>query len=164
MGRASRNIIVFAFILNSFGFVVAQPLQKNKNDTPKLISEAATAPWLPDTLFLPSLVDTIFEAFEVQKPPSFPGGMDSLHLYLIKNLKYPQEAIDREIEGVVKVKFLVTKEGKLRNIQVLHGGIPILNEEAIRVVMKMPFWNPGVYQDKKVAVWMVLPIRFQLNY
>jgi len=100
---------------------------------------------------------------KVQKKAEFPGGKNKLMEYLIGNIKYPEEAANKSIEGTVLVKFVVKKDGYVDNINVLRGVDPILDEEAIRVVKNMPKWIPAQNAGKDVASYFTLPIRFSIG-
>ena len=99
----------------------------------------------------------------VEQDPEFPGGMEAMVQYLSSNIKYPQEAMEKSIQGTVYVTFVVEKDGKVNNIRVIRkigGGC---DEEAVRVVQAMPKWKPGKQRGKAVRVQYNLPIKFQLK-
>lgn len=99
----------------------------------------------------------------VEDMPSFPGGEAKLFEYLGKNMKYPSMARDAGIQGVVFVQFVVGKDGSIRDVTVLRGIGGGCDEEAIRVVEKMPNWKPGKQRGKAVTVQYRLPVRFVLK-
>jgi TonB family protein len=94
--------------------------------------------------------------------PEFPGGVEKLLEFLIENIKYPEEAIEREIEGRVICRFVVGKDGIVRDIEVLKGVDPLLDDEAVRVIRLMPKWEPGMMKLKGefVNVRYTLPVVF----
>lgn len=94
--------------------------------------------------------------------PEFPGGKDALFAYIGKNLKYPQQAVEEGIEGVVFVTFVVEVDGRITGVTVLRGLGGVLDKEAVRVVSGMPNWMPGKQNGKAVRVKYNLPIRFKL--
>jgi protein TonB len=99
----------------------------------------------------------------VEQMPEFPGGIEEMYKFLGDNLKYPQSAIENGITGRVYVQFVVDKNGRISSIKVIRplgGGC---DEEAIRVVKKMPSWAPGKQNGKSVSVWYTLPINFSLG-
>lgn len=101
--------------------------------------------------------------YVVEEMPQFPGGMKKLKQYLANNVEYPSIARENDIQGKVYVRFCVTKNGNISQVQVVRGVDPLLNEEAKRVVRKMPNWEPGSQRGKKVNVWYTVPINFQLQ-
>lgn len=99
----------------------------------------------------------------VEEMPRFPGGHSALMAFLNKQIRYPQLAVDYGLYGRVFVQFVVSKNGEITNIKVVKGVHDSLDNEAIRVVKKMPKWIPGEQRGKKVAVQFSLPISFTLN-
>ncbi|MCR5130790.1 MAG: M56 family metallopeptidase [Prevotella sp.] len=99
----------------------------------------------------------------VEKMPEFPGGMSELMNYLMKNVKYPKEAIDKGIEGRVIIQFVVAKDGSVINPRVVKSVSPELDAEALRVVKSMPNWKPGMQNDKPVNVKYTIPVSFRLQ-
>ena len=91
--------------------------------------------------------------------PQFPGGPDALDAFVKKNLKTPAAAKENE-RGKVYVQFIVEKDGSIDEVEIRMGRHKILNDEAIRVVKKMPNWKPGSNKGKKVRVRYTLPMTF----
>ncbi|WP_423147570.1 TonB family protein [Rubrolithibacter danxiaensis] len=102
-----------------------------------------------------------FAAVEVT--PEFPGGQEGWSEYLSKNLRYPKEAREKNIEGRVTVQFIVRENGNLSDIKVLRGIGSGCDEEAVRVLENSPTWNPGINNGIKVKVSYVMPIVFQID-
>ncbi|MBP6977829.1 MAG: energy transducer TonB [Bacteroidales bacterium] len=98
----------------------------------------------------------------VEESPSFPGGDAARMLYLQKNIQYPPEARKNNIQGTVYIIFVVESNGYISGVKVLKGIGGGCDEEAIRVVKKMPTWNPGKQRGKPVRVLINMPIRFAL--
>lgn len=103
------------------------------------------------------------DAHENLEDPSFPGGDLACMEWLSNNIKYPAEAIEKEIEGIVIVQFVVTKDGKITNAEVVRPVDPLLNEEALRVVRSMPDWIPAKRNGQNIAIKFTLPITFRLQ-
>ncbi len=99
----------------------------------------------------------------VDQMPSFPGGNAALMEYLSKDVKYPTKAQEKNKEGRVVVKFVVEKDGSITNVSVTKSVDPSLDREAVRVVRKMPKWNPGKKNGATVRVRYRLPIAFRIN-
>ena len=91
--------------------------------------------------------------------PSFPGGMDALKKFLERNLTNPANLNEGEIVSV-KVQFIVGYDGKLKGFTVLEDGGDEFNREVIRVLKKMPTWNPGKSQGENVSVYYTIPVKF----
>ncbi|TRZ76129.1 MAG: energy transducer TonB [Bacteroidetes bacterium] len=99
----------------------------------------------------------------VQEMPSFPGGDEALFAFLRKNLKYPQEARELEMTGIVYVSFVVEKDGSITEVTLVRGVGNICDEEAMRVIKSMPDWTPGKQNNIPVRVRYNLPIKFILH-
>ena len=83
--------------------------------------------------------------------------------YLQKNIKFPNLAKEAGIQGRVFVSFVIEKDGSVTDVTILRvigGGC---DEEAIRVVEKMPNWIPGQQRNVPVRVSFNLPIKFTLQ-
>ena len=99
----------------------------------------------------------------VEESPEYPGGMTELLKYMKENLQYPEEAIEKGIEGRVICQFTVKIDGSIDNIVVLKSIHKSLDEEAIRLIKNMPKWKPsknykGEVQDCKYTI----PFSFKL--
>ena len=97
------------------------------------------------------------------KLPSFPGGDAKLREWIKKNMKYPSYAKNNGIEGQVLVVFIVEKDGSISNAEVSWGVDPSLDQEALRIVSKMPKWKPGTQNGVAMRVKYRLPITFTLK-
>ncbi len=95
--------------------------------------------------------------------PSFVGGDKKMYAFLGKQMRYPPTAQDNNIQGRVYVSFVVEKNGKISDIRILKSPHPELSKETLRVVRKMPRWEPGIDQNRKVRVRFNLPIVFKLQ-
>ena len=95
--------------------------------------------------------------------PSFPGGDAKLREWIKKNMKYPSYAKKNGIEGQVLVVFIVEKDGSISNAEVSWGVDSSLDQEALRIVNKMPKWKPGTQNGVAMRVKYRLPITFTLK-
>lgn len=95
--------------------------------------------------------------------PEFPGGTDALMSFLSKNIRYPEDAREMGIQGKVICQFVVEPNGEVTNISILRGVHPSCDQEAIRVLKKMPLWKPGMQKGRSIRVSYTLPISFRLN-
>lgn len=132
-----KRTVLFALIFAAFCSV--QPLNAQKKDS---ISE------------VPIL--------EPEKMPEFRGGLVRLFTFIQRNVKYPEASIQSGKEGRVSVRFIISKEGKVTNPEVVKGFDPNCEKEALRVINSMPKWIPGEKDGKPVAAYYLLPIIFKL--
>lgn len=95
--------------------------------------------------------------------PRFPGGNEALSMYLRLLLRSPPEARKKNKQGTVLVSFVVEKNGNMTNVRLEQGVDPDIDKEALRVVNRMPVWEPGRIDDVPVRVRFTLPITFRLE-
>lgn len=105
--------------------------------------------------------DEIFTTVEQQ--PEFQGGLKEMYAFIGKNLKYPSQAQRANVSGRVFAKFVVERDGRIGDVQILKGIGFGCDEEAQRVIKSMPKWNPGKQNGRSVRVFFTMPINFQLE-
>lgn len=132
--------------------------------------------------------DDVFEVCE--EMPVYPGGIEALMQFIAQNVRYPQEAASKGIQGRVMVAFKVNKDGSISDIEPVsiddkkyaevlpevtvksYGAegnkdnteaLKALFDEAVRVVGEMPSWTPGFQRNIPVRVKFMLPITFRLS-
>lgn len=104
--------------------------------------------------------DKTFTKVEIES--EFPGGTSAWMRYLNKSLRYPQDAIDNEIQGTIVVQFIVDKEGNVSDVEAVSGA-PELRDEAVRVIKKSGKWTPAVQNGRQVKSYKKQPIVFRLE-
>ena len=97
-----------------------------------------------------------------EQMPTYPDGDAALMAFISKNLKYPEEAIKKKIEGKVILGFVIDSTGVVKDVSVLRSIEPACDKEAIRVVKLLPRWIPGKQDGKNVNVRYTLPVIFKL--
>ena len=135
--------------------VVMQPPPPPTEDT--LISDTNVAPPAP----IENDKDVI-DFVGMQNPPTYPGGIAEFYKFLGKNIKYPTQAAEANLQGNVFVSFIVSKDGNITDIKVDRKLGMGTDEEAIRVLKLSKKWNPGMVDGKTVNVKYKMPIRFTL--
>ncbi len=138
------------------------------SETKKGNDEAAPAieehPSELEVIEAPKVVEEkTYELFDIQKPPSFPGGEKELLKFLGENIKYPALARENNIQGNVALTFVVDKDGSVRDVQIIKDIGGGCGKEAVRVVQTMPKWIPGEANGNSVKVRYTLPVRFRLE-
>ena len=114
--------------------------------------------------------------YYVDDIPSFKGcssakkrdRLDCFNAEMIKHINkyfvYPSEAIRDQIQGEVWVRFIIDKNGYVRNVKAIGpDNGEILNEEAKRVVFKLPNFKPAKNNGETVSVKYGFPINFSLE-
>lgn len=112
----------------------------------------------------------------VEEAPCFPGceavqdkaakkkcAEERMLNFIYSNLKYPDSAVAKSVEGSVYVKFAVEKDGSITNAEIIRDIGAGCGQEARRIVGLMPKWNPGKQRGRPVRVQFNLPIRFELE-
>ncbi|WP_234733766.1 energy transducer TonB [Tellurirhabdus bombi] len=125
----------------------------------------------PSTAAGPTVVEKAIEVEKkeeepllfVEQQPEFPGGPAAMYEWLSKNMKYPPAAARSNISGKVYLSFVVNADGSIVDEQVTKGIGFGCDEEALRVVKKMPKWRPGKQSGRPVRVKFNLPIVFALE-
>ena len=105
--------------------------------------------------------DTVYS--NIDEMPEYPGGEHNLQMDIVRNLRYPKDAVKKKLQGKVLVQFVIDEKGKVRNIRIIDSPHPIFNEEAIRAVELLRNFKPGKFQGKPIKVQYTLPINFQLD-
>jgi TonB family protein len=109
----------------------------------------------------PELTQKPYEV--VDELPQYPGGEKALMDFIVDNIKYPKEAITKNIQGRVIVRFIVTKEGKTEGSSVISSANPLLDAEALRVIESISGWTPGKVGGKDVNTYFAIPVTFALR-
>ena len=144
-------LAMLIFAAGSSNILSAQDTQQKTTVDQKALNTAVTAQ-----------EDPVYEI--VKEMPSYPGGTNALVQYLVTNIKYPQEARTKGIQGKVFVQYIVEKDGSVKQVKVLEGFDSECDAEAVRVVKAMPKWIPGKNDaGEPVRVQFVLPIKFSLD-
>ena len=98
----------------------------------------------------------------VEQLPEFPGGAVALMKWLTKNLRYPDAARRRKLQGRVVTQFIVNADGSLSDLKVIEPVDPQLDREALRVLRMMPAWKAGNQDGKPCRTMVCIPIVFKL--
>ena len=102
----------------------------------------------------------VFEA--VEQEAKFPGGDKALIEWLGNHTNYPQTALDNGVQGTVRVRFVVKKDGTIGDAKVLKPIDPALDKEALRVVKSLPKFIPGKMNGHAVNCYFTVPVRFRI--
>ena len=74
---------------------------------------------------------------------------------------YPDLARSAGVDGVVQLQALVGKDGKVKDVKVMKG-VEMLNDAAVKAVKQWIF-KPALSNNKPVAVWVAVPVKFSLQ-
>ena len=139
--KVSRILYLIAIIFSSFPL-----LAQEEEDIPFVLIEKHPYYLKTDTL-----------TGETKEIP-FKNFLDQ---WVIKNYRYPQEAVEKKIEGRVIVQLRIDKKGIL-SIKKIYGN-PLLEEEACRIFDGFPQFSPALLRGKPVNILYNYPIVFRLD-
>ena len=161
--KKAKGVVIKALLtLPLFALLLFANCKSNGNNTSE--KKIVDAPENVETQVAATTVsgdDEIYGYVDVM--PEYPGGTTAMFDFIQKNVKYPESAKDKGIEGKVYVQFVVEKDGSISNIEVLRGVSEDIDAEAVRVVKAMPKWKPGMNEGKPVRVQFTLPFNFKLS-
>lgn len=92
-------------------------------------------------------------------PPSYPGGPQAFSDFLSRNLSAPEE-LEPGDKKTVLVGFWVDADGFISRIEIIQSGGKSFDKEVIRVLRKMPKWNPAEQNGHKVPTAFSQPVTF----
>ncbi|HEV3414018.1 MAG TPA: energy transducer TonB [Puia sp.] len=94
---------------------------------------------------------------------SYPGGDTAWLRYLNHTLRYPDDAVNKEIMGTVIVSFTVNADSTISDIQAISGPKKGgLREEAVRVITLSKKWVPATENGVPLKSATKQPIVFKL--
>lgn len=91
------------------------------------------------------------------------GGMMEFYNAIYRKLKYPKTAIEKGVEGVVKVQFWVEKDGSIADAKIVDGIGAGCDQEALRVMKSAPNWIPAKRGGRPVRSLQVVNLNFRLG-
>ena len=103
---------------------------------------------------------------ECDVKPAFLGSTDPsafLSKWVYVYLRYPQEAVDKGIQGRVLVNFVLDEKGRMTDVRVVRGVDELLDAEAVRVVSASPDWRPARVRGEKVKCEISIYVDFKLE-
>lgn len=138
------------------------------------VSFSQTPPPPPPPPPSPPKADEIFKVVELMA--MFPGceedtdkrsrqtcATKKMNNFVFDNLKYPAIAKENGVQGIVVVSFIVEKDGSLSDCKIVRDIGAGCGDEALRIVSKMPKWNPAAQRDRPVRCLYNLPVSFNIK-
>ncbi|MBT8322072.1 MAG: TonB family protein [Eudoraea sp.] len=108
----------------------------------------------------------------IEEVPVFPGCegandkracfQEMIMEHVRKNFRYPQLAQEMGLQGRVSIAFKIEKDGSIGDVR-MRGPHKILEEEAGRIISKLPRMTPGKQRGRAVKVPFMMPIVFKLQ-
>lgn len=106
---------------------------------------------------------TFTEKQRIEKPAQYPGGYNQLLEFVSTTAVYPDEAVQQNIQGVVKVSFRVDEGGLVRDLEIVESGQYFLDRAALECMWKMPLWQPAERNGQTIGSNFILPISFEIK-
>lgn len=113
------------------------------------------------------LKDSLFELTTLDVQQKYLGGNEELFYNISRNIRYPNDAIEKGISRTIYVSFILHKDGNVSNFNLYK---PIndygsgLNDVALKGVIKIPnHWKPGELNGQKVTTMIIIPIKFVID-
>jgi protein TonB len=105
-----------------------------------------------------------YDMHEVTEQAMFMGGsVENFRSWLIKRIRYPEEAAINGIKGMVVVKFTVGKDGKICDVVVQKGIHPTIDGAVVKALLSSPEWKPAKKNGKPVNVFYYIPVTFHIQ-
>jgi protein TonB len=70
---------------------------------------------------------------------------------------------DKNNSGTCKVRFIVSKDGKVSDVKAVTMEGTHLADVAVNAIKKGPRWNPGMQNGKTVNSYVFVPVTFKLS-
>lgn len=99
----------------------------------------------------------------VERMPQYPGGDEALLEHISSHIKYPVRAQESGIQGRVVASMVIDTDGSIKDVEIVRGIDPDLDNEAARVIGTLGKWRPGEQRGRKVRVKYTIPIQFRLQ-
>lgn len=87
---------------------------------------------------------------------------DKMQEHIGKHFRYPQSALELDIQGRVHIQFLIDTKGHITRIRT-RGPDTSLEKEATRIIAALPKMTPGMQRGRPVKVPFSIPITFRLQ-
>lgn len=99
---------------------------------------------------------------KLDREPSFKGksgkeARKAFAAWVAQKVRYPEGA---EGEGIVRVRYVIGKNGGVQEVQVEKGLNQALNAEAVRVVSSAPKWKPGILNGNPIRLTYMVDVPF----
>lgn len=143
---------------------VSQPLNEPLADYEAFEMDHTESALPPEREEEPFQVAALPSEADMTPEPSLSGIGEAIPLYRENPPpKYPRIARRKGYEGTVVLEVLVNPEGKVANCRLVRScGHSVLDKAAMKSIRNWLF-QPGMRGDKKVEMWVKVPIRFQLK-
>jgi periplasmic protein TonB len=98
-----------------------------------------------------------------ERESEYPGGIRQWYRFLGQNLKYPDRAVGKEIQGQVQILFIVDTGGVVQDPYIQKSLEYSLDQEALRVIRVSGIWDPATKDGEKIKSYKMQPFNFRLE-
>ncbi|WP_222983296.1 energy transducer TonB [Flagellimonas meishanensis] len=108
----------------------------------------------------------------IEDAPVFPGCenendkkacfQEMMQKHIRKHFRYPEIAQEMGLQGRVNIMFTIQKDGTISEVR-MRGPHETLEQEAVRIISKLPVMTPGKQRGNPVKVPFSIPITFKLQ-
>ena len=166
-----------------FDLAALDMLEDDDEDIP-ITEQLKTPPPPPPPPPAPEVIEVVEDEEEfddidvpfavIEDVPIFPGCesvakserrncfQDKINQHIRRNFRYPEIAQEMGIQGRVYVNFIIAKDGSITNIR-MRGPDKNLENEAQRIISRLPQMTPGKQRGRAVRVPFSIPITFRLQ-
>jgi protein TonB len=143
---------------------ISQPLNEPLADYEAFEMDHVESALPPKTAEEPFQVAALPSEADVTPEPPPSGIKEAIPLYRENPPpRYPRIARRKGYEGTVVLEALVNPEGKVADCRIIRScGHSVLDQAAMKSIRNWLF-EPGMRGEKKVEMWVKVPIRFQLK-
>jgi TonB family protein len=131
------------------------------------LNTAATAPASDATQPTSTVIivhDKEVVYFRPDEKASFPGGEKAFDEFIIKNMEYPEAALEYGVSGTVHAEVYLDEQGNVTKVETPGKQIGSgLEDETRRLLKKSPRWNPAKHAGTPVKSKFTIPITFEFK-
>ncbi len=109
------------------------------------------------------VVDEARTFIKVEIEADFPGGQTKLTKYLQEHISYPDSASISDVNGIVKVGFVIDIDGYPKKITLLKGVNKFADEVVIKAISSMPKWNQAMQNGRYIEFYREIAVLFKIE-
>ncbi|SNC75811.1 TonB family C-terminal domain-containing protein [Hymenobacter gelipurpurascens] len=157
----SKQTADMQLLLAATQLVTDMPSWKPAFQNGKAIASSMTVP-VDFYATAPATAPAPVYAYADQMPGSI-GNQGKLAGSMYQGIRYPAEALRRQVQGEVLIYFVVNEQGRVEQAEVIRSVDPLLDAEALRVIQALPASTPPMHQGKPVKVFFTAPVNFAIR-
>lgn len=107
------------------------------------------------------LFSPVDSAHKITQQPEFPGGLNAFQMEIARNISFPAGAQKTNTSGAVYIKFMIDKDGEMKNISPALEIPNKISREGAKVIASIKKkWKPAEFNGVKIAVWYYAKVSF----